>query len=134
MNTMNLKIMLPTDIILDESVTKIIAEAENGSFCLLPRHIDFVAALAPGIFTFVDTGAIERYAALNNGMLVKHGLDVLVSATDGVLGDDLENLNYLVEKQFLSLDEQQRTARSALARLEAGVIRHFTDLETRLHE
>jgi len=32
---------------IDEKVSKIIAEAQNGSFCLRPRHIDFVAAAVP---------------------------------------------------------------------------------------
>jgi len=39
---MNLKILLPAGILLNEQVNKVIAEAVNGSFCLLPRHIDFL--------------------------------------------------------------------------------------------
>jgi len=49
---MNLKILLPTEILLDEEVTKVSAEAENGSFTLLPNHIDFVTAIVPGILFF----------------------------------------------------------------------------------
>ncbi len=133
MNTMTLKVMLPTEVLLEEPVVKVIAEAENGSFCLLPRHIDFTASLVPGILSFTDPDGEEQYAALDNGILVKCGGEVLISALNGVLGEDLTQLRHLVAKRFVTLDEQQRTARSALARLEAGVVRQFMEMEEQRH-
>ncbi len=133
MNTMTLKVMLPTEFLLEEPVVKVIAEAENGSFCLLPRHIDFSAALVPGILLFTDPDGMEQYAALDNSILVKCGGEVLISAFNGVLGEDLTQLRHLVAERFIILDEQQRTARSALARLEAGVVRRFIEVEEQRH-
>ena len=49
---MKLKVWVPTEVFCDEEVTKIKAEAENGWFCILPRHIDFVTSLVPGILSF----------------------------------------------------------------------------------
>jgi len=77
-NTMSLRVMLPTEVLLEESVVKVIAEAENGSYCLLPGHIDFTAALAPGILLFTGPDGGEQYAALDNGTLVKYGREVLI--------------------------------------------------------
>ena len=131
--TMSLKMLLPTEVLLEEPVTKVIAEAQNGSFCLLPRHIDFVSALVPGILVFFTQDNEEQYVALDNGTLVKCGRQVLVSAYNGVRGDDLIKLHHLVAERFVNLDEQQRTARSALARLEAGVMRRFIELEEHRH-
>lgn len=133
MNTLTLKVMLPTEVLLEEPVVKVIAEAKNGSFCLLPRHIDFTASLVPGILSFTDPDGEERYAALDNGILVKCGGEVLISAFNGVLGEDLTQLRQLVAERFVTLDEQQRTARSALARLEAGVVRQFMEMEEQRH-
>ena len=130
---MTLKVMLPTEVLLEEQVVKVIAEAENGSFCLLPHHIDFAAALAPGILLFTGPDVKEQYAALDKGILVKCGGEVLISAFNGVLGEDLTQLHQLVAKRFVTLDEQQRTARSALARLEAGVVRQFMEMEEQRH-
>ena len=76
---MNLKILLPAGVLLNEDVIKVIAEAVNGSFCLLPRHIDFLAALAPGILSFVSTEGKEEFLAVDEGVLVKAGPEVLVS-------------------------------------------------------
>ncbi len=73
---MRLKVLLPTEVLVDQLVTKVIAEAENGSFCLLPRHIDFVAALAPGILSFEVESGQEGFVAVDQGILVLtfHGI------------------------------------------------------------
>lgn len=125
---MNLRLMLPTEILLDRPVTKIIAEADNGEFCLLPRHIDFVAALVPGLLSFFDPQGVESFAAIDHGILVKCGTDVSVSAYRGVVGSDITELQTLIDERFLELDEYERKARSALARLEAGTLRGFLNL------
>ena len=126
---MNLKIMLPSRVLVDESVSKIIAEGEEGSFCLLPRHIDFVSALDAGILSFWDDQGAERCAALDHGILVKSGDVVRVSSRSGVLGTDLASLREEVEAQFRELNEHERRAQSALARLESGAIRRFMEIK-----
>lgn len=127
---MKLKVLLPTEIMVDEEVTKITAEAGNGSFCLLPRHIDFVAALAPGLLSFVKAGdGTEEFLALDGGILVKCGPEVSVSTRKAVRGAELGNLRETVEKTFKVLSEQEKQARSALANLEASFIRRFLKLE-----
>ncbi len=130
---MYLKVLLPTEILVDEPVTKVIAEAENGSFCLLPRHIDFVAALVPGILCFCTADGKEHFAAIDEGTLVKCGEQVLVSTFSAVRGTDLAQLRATVAERFLELDEHERVARTALARLEAGTIRRFIELEEQGH-
>jgi F-type H+-transporting ATPase subunit epsilon len=126
---MHLKVLVPTEVLVDEAVVKVIAEAQNGAFCLLPRHIDFVAALVPGILCFCPKEGQERYAAVDEGILVKCGAEVLVSTLNGVQGTDLDRLKDLVDETFLELDEHERKARTALARLEAGTLRGFIELQ-----
>ncbi len=129
---MHLRVLLPTEVLVDENVQKIIAEAVNGEFCLLPRHVDFVAALVPGVLYFYSTGQAENYVALDQGVLVKCGREVFVSTTNGVRGTELSQLQALVEERFMELDEHERKARTALARLEAGTLRRFRDLQENL--
>ena len=64
---------------------------------------------------------------------MKCGLDVFVSALNGIRGTDLGQLQGLVEKRFLQLDESERKARTALARLEAGTLRSFRSLEEKIY-
>ena len=125
---MRLKVLLPTEVLVDQSVTKVIAESENGSFCLLPRHIDFVAALAPGILSFEVESGQEGFVAVDQGILVKCGAEVFVSTLNAVRNDDLNTLKQTVERQFRVLDEREKLTRSALAKFEASIVRRFKEL------
>ena len=124
---MHLKVLTPERTAVDQAVTKIIAEGANGSFCLLPRHADFVAALVPGLLE-IHGGGTETFFAVDEGILVKAGPEVLVSTRRAVRGDDLEHLRETVDREFRALDEQQRRVRAAAARLEADLVRRFMEL------
>lgn len=126
---MRLKVLLPTEIMLDIAVTKVIAEAENGSFCLEPRHIDFVSALVPGLLSYVSTDGSEGFLGIDEGILVKCGREVRVSTRDAVRGDDPAALHSAILQRIGELDERERQARGVLARLEAGVAKQFLDLQ-----
>lgn len=128
---MNLKILLPSHILVDRPVTKVIAEATNGSFCLLPRHIDFVAALVPGIFSFTTPEGTEEMFAMDEGILVKCGAEVLVSARNAIRGPDLGSLKKMVEENFLALDEREKIARAAAVKLEIDIVRRFMEMNIR---
>ncbi len=125
---MKLKVLLPTKILLEADATKVVAEAENGCFCLLPHHIDFVTALVAGILSFVSSQGQEHFLAVDEGILVKCGADVLVSTRHAVQGGDLGMLQQTVQEQFRVLDDREKLTRSALAKLEAHIIRRFVEL------
>lgn len=126
---MNLKVLLPNEVFVDCEVTKITAEAQNGYFCLLPRHVDFVAALVPGLLSFEDEDHQEHFLAIDEGALVKCGPEVLVSTRSAARNGDLGQLRHVVAEQFEVLDERERLARSAAARLEAGLVRRFMEFD-----
>jgi F-type H+-transporting ATPase subunit epsilon len=130
---MRLRILLPTEVLLDMEVEKVIAEAVDGAFCLLPRHVDFVAALVPGVLLFVARDGAQGYAAVDEGVLVKCGREVSVSTLNGAQGDDLVRLQDLVEARYVELDEHERKTRAALARLEAGTLRGFCEMQENRH-
>lgn len=125
---MKLKVLLPTEVLIEEEVTKVIAEAEDGSFCLKPKHVDFVAALVPGLLSFETTDGHEEFLAVDEGTLVKCGAEVLVSTENAVRGPNLGTLKDTVEKQFMVVDDRQKSARSAVAKLEANLVRKFIEL------
>lgn len=130
---MRLKVLLPTHVLIDQAVTKVIAEAENGFFCLLPRHVDFVTALAPGMLSFISAEDEEEFLAVDEGILVKCGPEVLVSTRNAVAGPDLGALRQTIAEQFRLLDEREKMTRSALAKLEADFVRRFINLEKHMY-
>lgn len=128
---MQLRIALPTRILVEEEVRKVTADGSHGTFTVLPRHVDFHAALVPGLLAFEDAQGRERFVAVDGGLLVKYGAEVLVPTRRGVVDDDLDRLRTTVEREFRAEDERERETRRAVARLEADFIRRFMDLEKR---
>jgi len=123
---MNLKILLPFRIFAEKSgVSRVVAETRQGSFGLLPHRLDCVAALAPGILVFESEAEGEVSIAIDEGVLVKAGADVLVSVRNAIGGMDLGKLREAVESEFLNLDEQEKNVRSVLAKLESGFIHRY---------
>ncbi|VVB72056.1 ATP synthase epsilon chain [uncultured archaeon] len=121
---MRLRVFLPMKVLIDQEVTRIVAEAEDGSFGILPKHIDFVAALVPGILSF-ESGGKEEFLAIDEGILVKCAREVMVSTRKAVSGKNLGELKQTVEQDFRTLNERERKTRTILARLEADFTRRF---------
>jgi len=127
---MNLKILLPFRIFLEQTdVSRIVAETREGSFGLLPHRLDCVAALMPGILLYATEAKGEVYVAVDEGVLVKTGADVLVSVRNAIGGTDLGQLRASVEQEFLTLDEHEQSARSVMAKLETGFLRRFATFQ-----
>ncbi|MFC6224966.1 F0F1 ATP synthase subunit epsilon [Hymenobacter artigasi] len=128
MNTMNLKVLLPFRVFLDiGQVSRIVLETSAGAYGLLPRRLDCVAALVPGIFTYETTDGRVHYLAVDEGVLLKAGLDVSVSVRNAIGGVGLGQLRELVEQDFRRHDAEEQAARTTLRKIETGLL---TRLET----
>jgi F-type H+-transporting ATPase subunit epsilon len=126
---MNLKVLLPFQIFAEKTgVSRIVAETHEGSFGLLPHRLDCVAALTPGILTYETETDGEVYVAVDEGVLVKTGPDVLVSVRRALGGADLGRLRDSVKQEFLALDEREQGVRSVMVKLEAGFLRRIATL------
>ena len=120
---MTIKILLPFRIFaIAINVKRIVAETGEGSFGILPQRLDCVAALVPGIFTYETETDGVQYLAIDEGILVKAGPEVLVSVRNAIGGANLGKLRESVEKDFVELDENERKVRSVMAKLESGFI------------
>lgn len=129
-DNMHLKLLLPSKIFVDRTdITEIILETSQGSYGLLPHRLDCVAVLVPGILTFATIADGEIFVAVDEGVLVKTGLDVLVSVRNAIVGSDLGKLREAVEHDFLATTEQAQQVRAVMAKLENGFLRKFVRLE-----
>ena len=127
---MNLKVLLPFQVFAEKTgVTRIVAETREGSFGLLPHRLDCVAALVPGILIYQPESGGEVLVAVDEGVLVKTGTDVLVSVRRAIGGTDLVQLHTAVEKEFLTLDENEQSVRTAVAKLETGFLQRFAKFQ-----
>jgi F-type H+-transporting ATPase subunit epsilon len=123
---MNLKVLLPFGIFAEKSgVARIVAETREGSFGLLPHRLDCVAAIVPGILIYENNTDGETYMAIDEGVLVKIGFDVLVSVRNAIGGTDLGVLRETVEREFLNLNEREQDLRLVMTKMESGFIRRL---------
>ena len=123
---MNLKVLLPFQIFAEKTgVSRIVAETREGSFGLLPHRLDCVAALTPGILIYETESDGEVFVAVDEGVLVKTGPDVLISVRRALDGADLGQLREAVEKEFLTLDENEQSVRVVMSKLETGFLRRL---------
>jgi F-type H+-transporting ATPase subunit epsilon len=126
---MNLKVLLPFQVFAEKTgVSRIVAETRSGSVGLLPHRLDCVAALAPGILIYEIQAQGEVYVAVDEGVLVKAGPNVLVSVRRAIEGTDLDQLRDSVEKDFLTQDEHAQNVRSVMAKMESDFIRRLVEL------
>lgn len=127
---MTLKILLPFQVYAEASgVSRITVETRDGSMGLLPHRLDCVAALAPGILIYETEAAGEVLVAVDEGVLVKAGTSVLVSVRQAIGGADLGSLREAVEREFLTMDEYEKSVLVIMTKLETGVLRRFANLK-----
>jgi F-type H+-transporting ATPase subunit epsilon len=125
---MHLKVLLPFQIFAEKTgVSRIVAETREGSFGLLPHRLDCVAALTPGILIYEIEAEGEVYVAVDEGVLIKTGLDVLVSVRNAIAGTDLGQLREAVDKEFLDLNEREQNVRSVMTKMESSFIRRLAE-------
>ena len=130
MTLIKLKVLLPFQVFAEiGDVRRIVAETPQGSFGLLPHRLDCVAVLEPGILTYETEMHGETYIAVDDGILVKAGADVLVSVRNAIGGTDLGKLREAVEREFVTLDESEKQVRAVLAKLESGFVRRFAEFQ-----
>lgn len=128
LTNMNLKVLLPFRIFAEiTGVSRIVVETREGSFGLLPQRLDCVAALAPGILIYENGAEGEVYVAVDEGVLVKTGWDVLVSVRNAIGGAELGQLREAVEREFMALDEREESVRSVMTKMESGIIRRLAE-------
>jgi F-type H+-transporting ATPase subunit epsilon len=129
---MHLKILLPFMVFLDtDKVIRVVAESVDGSFGILPHRLDCVAALAPGILIYETESQGVQYLAVDEGILVKTGQQVMVSVRNAIGGSDLGKLRESVDKEFKTLDAEEINVRSVMVKMESGFIQTLEKLRNR---
>jgi F-type H+-transporting ATPase subunit epsilon len=127
---MQLRILLPFGVFASVAdVTRIVVMTAAGSFGLLPHRLDCATVLSPGLLSYSTASSAEIHLAIDAGVLVKAGAEVVVCVRHAIAGADLGNLRQAAEHQFLNLNEQEKSSRTTLAKLESGLLRGFAELQ-----
>ena len=109
-------------------VNRVTVDTNAGSYGFLPQRLDCVAALVPGILTYETATGGVYYVAIDEGVLIKTENEIQVSVRNAIGGADLGKLRETIEREFKNLDENERIARSAVAKLESEFIQSIKKL------
>ncbi len=126
---MTVSLRIPTGILYDGSAEELVASSKDGSFGILPNHVDYVTELVPSVLVLKTQATKEQLFGIDEGILVKHGHHVDICVRRAAQGADLKSLTATIRESFVDMDEQEKTARSALSRLEADMVRNFARLK-----
>ena len=124
--SMTLRVRLPFREFLNVAgVRRIVADSVKGAFGILPRRLDCLAALVPGILMYEGADGEERYIAVDEGILVKTGFEVLVSVRSAIGDVPLGEVRQAVARQLAEMDEREVSLRRSINMLQGriGIVR-----------
>lgn len=125
---MQLKVLLPFKVFAQKDAVKnIVVKTDNGFLGLLPNRLDCVAVLTPGILSWHTALEGETVIAVDDGILVKAGKEVLVSVRNAIGGKDINALHEAVTQQFIQESEEENDLRLMLSKLESSFIHRFAE-------
>lgn len=126
---MRIKVQLPDQILYEADVKLVSFQAEDGTFTMLPRHIDFASSLVPGIVRFVEKeNGQEKYLATSKAVLVKKSDLVTISTTTAVMSDSLDTVQEQIQAELDEVAEEMQEARDSLSRLEVAIVKKYMEI------
>ncbi|MFP4362468.1 MAG: F0F1 ATP synthase subunit epsilon [Spirochaetia bacterium] len=125
---MKLRVLVPQKILIEQNAEKITADSLHGVFTILEHHIDCACLLSPGVI-IIKNGDKETFIANDEGVLLKNGEVVNVSVRRGIICDSLDNIDELVEQEFLERSETQKKLQTALTRLEINFTKQLIEMK-----
>ncbi len=97
-------------------------------FCLIGWIVSARSRQAYLTYQSQEDGTV--YVAVDEGVMVKAGLDVLVSVRHAIGGTDLSQLHAAVKREFLTLDEQEKRVRTSQSpKWKADSLAAFSELQ-----
>lgn len=123
---MQLKLYNPSKLIIGVETNKIVAEDNNGSFCLLPKHIDCVRILKPCILTYQEDNN-QKYIGIDEGILIKCKKDVYICVKNAISGVELGKMKEVLEDKLKNIIENDKKTRELLNEIEIGFVKKYVE-------
>ena len=122
---MNLSIVTPLSIVVDEPVTSLRAMDASGSFGILPGHAEFLTRLAISVVSWTNARGAARHCAVRGGALSVTGGDIAIATREAVPGDDLETLDREVLARFRADLDVERREHVSTTRVQLDLMRRI---------
>jgi len=126
-DTIRLRVVTPTRLLLDEEVDEVTAPGALGEFGVLPNHISFLSLLEPGEMSYKQ-GTAKRYLAISGGYaeVLDNVMTVLAPAAEFAGEIDTgraQRARERAERQIAELNREEKEFRVAEAALHRALVR-----------
>ena len=126
---MRVRIVTPTDVVLDEDAVHVTLEDITGSLGIRPGHTPLVSPLVPGIATVRNAHGAERFVALNGGVLIVNADTVNVVTRQATAGTDFEHLEDTALLHFGQEDDDAKENRVAFEKMRLTFVRRVLEID-----
>jgi len=120
--TLTLRLRTLHGLLLDQAVSSIRAEDDDGWFGIAPGRSDLVAVLPAGLLVFRDTEG-EGFVALGGGLLDLRRGECRVMCRDAAFARELEQIADRIEALVQGRRERSSAQRSVLSKLAGESLR-----------
>ncbi len=120
---MKLRVLTPTEVILEQDVTHVTAEDPTGSLGIRPGHAALVTPLVPGVVQARSSSGQEKFVAVNGGVMLVAGDRVEIVSRQAVAGNDRHHLESSVIAGFEKETREDQTDRVAFEKLRVSFMR-----------
>jgi F-type H+-transporting ATPase subunit epsilon len=126
--TLNLKIITPERIVLDQPIKSVIAMGTDGEFEVLPGHEPLVATLAIDVVDYDDEKGEHHAAAVMGGLLEVRGNEVTILSDVAELSGEIDAARAEQAKERAAAHKLQRTDQLEVKLSEMALSRAFARL------
>jgi len=124
-----IRILTPSEVVLDQEVEHVTVEDATGSLGIRPNHATLVTALVPGIVCARAAGGSETYVAVNAGLMLVDGDVVEIVSRQAVRGSDMLQLEQNVVAGFEKEVDEDRANRVAFEKLRLSFLRGVVEMD-----
>lgn len=126
---MKLRVLTPSEVILEQDVTHVTAEDPTGSLGIRPGHATLMTPLVPGIVIARSESGSQRYVAVNGGVMLVDSNTVEIVSRQAVTGTNRAELETKVVAGFEKDNDDDRANRAAFEKLRISFMRGVVELD-----
>jgi len=126
---MKLRILTPSEVVLEQDVVHVTVEDVTGSLGIRPGHAPLVTPLVPGVVIARGSGGVEKFVAVNGGVMMVSDDSVEIVSRHAVAGTDIAGLTDRVVAGFEKEHEEDKVNRAAFEKLRMSFLRGVVEYD-----
>ena len=110
-------------------VTSFVGEDASGCFGIQPNHTRFMTTLVFGLARFRLATEDWQYLALPGAVVYFNNNELTISTRHFLIDTNLEQISSLLEQQLIAEEDDLRTTRESLHRMEQAMLKRMLALK-----